>query len=65
MSYWPKLLIETYHLLKEVIKECPPDNQCSVCMRLDDQANKIKKRMKSLGYHDCWEKEDSLEVELP
>lgn len=34
-------------------------------IRLESQADAIKKRMKSLGYHDCWEVDDDMEVELP
>lgn len=30
-----------------------------------ERANRIKKRMKSLGYYDCWEREDNMEVEVP
>jgi hypothetical protein len=66
MSYWPELLIESYHLMKELSKEClNGGEQCGVPNRLDIQAEKIKKRMKSLGYYDCWEENDNVKVEVP
>ena len=34
-------------------------------VKLFTQAEKIKKRMKSLGYYDCWEKDNGLEVVVP
>ena len=75
MSYWPELLIETYHLLLKEAKVLE-DNVGNADMytnmsmtqsasRLRGQAEKIKKRMKSLGYYDCWEEEDSTEVVVP
>lgn len=75
MSYWPELLIETYHrLLAEAhILESNVGradmytkmNTAEVADRLRKQAEKIKKRMKSLGYYDCWEEDDETEVVVP
>jgi hypothetical protein len=75
MSYWPELLIETYHLMLEQAAELRSNvgdadeyttmNMKIVADKLIAQAEKIKKRMKSLGYYDCWEKEDELEVVVP
>jgi len=78
MSYFPDLLIETYHLLIEEasvleraavavsnINVRESNNVYVTAIKLIEKAEEIKKRMKSLGYHDCWEKEDRMEVELP
>lgn len=76
MSYWPELLIETYHLLllevsmlehaTESIKDVRASNSIYITAgKLKQQAAKIKKRMKSLGYYDCWEKDDDTEVVVP
>ena len=77
MSYWPELLIETYHTsietagtLLAVAAEAEKDSMAQK-MALDSRermlllANKIKKRMKSLGYYDCWEDNNGMEVEVP
>ena len=78
MSYFPDLLIETYHLLNEEvfilertvenIEDKDPiqaENIRVTARRLLKKATEIKKRMKSLGYHDCWGKDDNIEVAVP
>jgi len=75
MSYWPELLIETYHLLlkeAEVLESNVGNADMYTNMSMKEsagrmrvQAEKIKKRMKSLGYYDCWEKDDETEVVVP
>ena len=65
MSYWPELLIESYHLLLETSEEARKRGDFRTEVKLFTQAEKIKKRMKSLGYYDCWEKDNGLEVVVP
>ena len=65
MSYWPELLIESYHLLLETSEEARKRGDFRTEVKLYTQAEKIKKRMKSLGYYDCWEREDDTEVVVP
>ena len=75
MSYWPELLIETYHLLLKEAAELERNvgnadmytnmNMEEIASRMREQAEKIKKRMKGLGYYDCWEKDDDVEVVVP
>jgi adenosylmethionine-8-amino-7-oxononanoate aminotransferase len=58
MSYWPELLIESYHLLVEegntLINKSSGYFASRAGKRMLAQAEKIKKQMKSLGYYDCW-----------
>jgi len=78
MSHFPDLLIETYHLLDEEVfilervmvniedKDLGQAENIRVAVkRLRKKADEIKKRMKSLGYHDCWEEGDKTKVTLP
>ena len=75
MSYWPELLIETYHLLLKEAAELERNvgnadmytnmNMEEIASRMREQAEKIKKRMKGLVYYDCWEKDDDVEVVVP
>ncbi len=82
MSYWPELLIETYHLLIEEatilyrtinnLAAVLPANQIpvltgpkAVADRMVKQASAIKKRMKSLGYYDCWGDKDETKAIVP
>jgi len=65
MSYWPELLIESYHLLIETSEEARKRGDFRTEVKLYTQAEKIRKRMKSLGYYNCWGEEDGAEVVVP
>ena len=70
------LLLKEAEALYSVVRRCASDNSSeslytagnvkAVADRMVAQATAIKKRMKSLGHHDCWtEFGDEVEVELP
>jgi len=65
MSYWPELLIESYHLLIETSEEARKRGDFRTEVKLYTQAEKIRKRMKSLGYYNCWGEESDAEVVVP
>jgi len=65
MSHFIELLIESYNLLIETSVEARKRGDYRTEVKLYTQAEKIKKRMKSLGHHNCWEKDDDIEVVVP